>query len=314
MFDKLRLTGDWPAAPIAAVLLLLTLSVTSQAQAQAQAIELRSYPLPGLQQRHTLEMRQTLTGTLTAAEGADEQARAAVQARQSALGQGLKMQTTMVNLRETSLEDALGNYRLRLKYEQARTNIQSDSGGNREITSPLANLEMQAILNQARGDVTDVKVLNGDVDPKFVDLVGKTVASAVHALKDMEGLTLRMGEPVETPFAIDLPMPVPGAGNQMKGTMRSTLVALEDGVATIDSVISLKFELESQAPSGNASVKASGGAQGEGSMKWRLSDRLVLQSQQRMQMQLSTVLPDGSAMRMQQQMEMLSRGESIAAR
>jgi|GEM_PF-3054995 len=312
MFEKHRLTFGWPAAPMAAVLLLLTLSVAGQAQ--AQEIELRSYPLPGQQQRHTMEMRQTMTGTLSAAEGADEKTRAALQARLSALAQGLKMQSEMVSRQETSAEDAQGNYRLRFQYEQARTIIQSGSGGSREIASPLAHLEMQAVLNQARGDITDITVLNSDVDPKLLDKVGKSISGAVGALKGLEGQTLRIGEPIETPFAMDLPMPVPGAGNQMKATMRSTLIALEDGVATIDSVISLRFEIESKAPSGTATLKARGSGQGGGSMKWRLSDRLVLQSQQSLQMLFDMDMPDGSAMRMQAQMELQSRGESIPAR
>jgi hypothetical protein len=49
-------------------------------------------------------------------------------------------------------------------------------------------------------------------------------------------------------------------------------------------------------------------------MKWRLSDRLVLQSQQSLQMLFDMDMPDGSAMRMQTQMELQSRGESIPAR
>jgi hypothetical protein len=297
---------------MAAVLLLLTLSVTGQAR--AQEIELRSYPLPGQQQRHTMEMRQTMTGTLSAAEGADEKTRATVQARQSTFAQGIQMQSEMVSRQETSAEDAQGNYRLRIQYEQARTIIQSESGGRREIASPLAHLEMQAVLNQVRGDITDVKALNSDADPKLMNVVGKSIAGAVRALKDLEGQKLRIGEPIETPFAMELPMPVPGAGNQMKATMRSTLVALEDGVATIDSVISLTFEIESKAPSGTATLKARGSGQGGGSMKWRLSDRLVLQSQQSLQMLFDMDMPDGSAMRMQSQMELQSRGESIPAR
>jgi hypothetical protein len=312
MLNKYRLTSGWPAAPMAAVLLLLTLSVG--VQAQAQEIELRSYPLPGQQQRHTMEMRQTMTGTLSAAEGADEKTRAAVQTRLSALAQGLKMQSEMVSRQETSAEDAQGNYRLRFQYERARTIIQSESGGSREIASPLAHLEMQAVLNQARGDITDITVLNSDADPKLLDKVGKSISGAVGALKGLEGQTLRIGEPIETPFAMELPMPVPGAGNQMKATMRSTLVALEDGVATIDSVISLTFEIERKAPSGTATLKARGSGQGGGSMKWRLSDRLVLQSQQSLQMLFDMDMPDGSAMRMQSQMELQSRGESIPAR
>lgn len=312
MFDKHRPTTNGPTAPFAAALLLLAFLVTGQCQ--AQEIELRSYPLPGQQQRHTSEMRQTITGTLTPAEGADEKTKAALQARQSALSQGVKTQTEMVYLFSTSAEDAQGNYSLRSTYEEARTSIHDGNGGSRQIALPMANLEMQAVLNQVRGDITDVKVLNSDADPKLMNVVGKSIAGAVRALKDLEGQKLRIGEPIETPFAMELPMPVPGAGSQMKGTMRSTLVALEDGVATIDSVISLTFEIERKAPSGTATLKARGSGQGGGSMKWRLSDRLALQSQQSLQMLFDMGMPDGSAMRMQLQMDIQSRGENLAAR
>lgn len=312
MFDKYRLTARWPAAPIATVLLLLTLSVAGQAQ--AQEIELRSYPLPSQQQRHTMEIRQTITGTLTAAEGADEKTKAALQARQGAIGQGLKMQTEMVSLLRTGAEDAQGNYSLQSKHAQARTSILDAKGSSREVASPLLNLEIQAVLNQARGDIADVRILNGELDPKLLAAVSKSIAGVVHSLQGLEGKTLRIGESVEAPFAIDLPMPVPGTGTQMKTTMRSTLVALEDGVATIDSVIELTFELDGKLQSAAVPLKARGSGQGSGSMKWRLSDRLVMRSQQAMQMQFEITMPDGSTMLMQQQMEMQSRGENLAAR
>lgn len=299
MFDKHRLTSRWPAAPIAATLLLLTLSVAGQAR--AQDIELRSYPLPGQQQRHTMGMRQTITGTLTAADGVEQKTHGAVDAER-------------ISLRKTGAEDAQGNYSLSFKFEKARTSIQEASGGSREITSPMAELEMQAVLNQARGDITDIKVLNTDADPKLLGMVSKAIANAVHALQALEGQRLRLGEPVETPFAMDLAEAISGVGNQMKATMRSTLVALEDGVATIDSDIHLTVELDSNTSPGSATQTARGSGQGNGRLKWRQRDRLLLQSEQNLQMQIYIPRPKGGTLRMQAQMEMWTQGESIAAR
>lgn len=307
MLNKPRLKAGWRTAPIATALLLLTLS--GAGRCQAQAIEFRTYPLPGQLQRHTLEKRQTNIRTQKARDGAtaNEEEAAAKGNR------NIMTRTESVSWRETSTEDTQGDYSLRLKHERIQTSTQDLGGKSQDILEPLFGLEIQARLNQARGDAAEIKVLNREADPNQMESAQAAIANALHALKEFEGKNMELGQPIEVPLP-DLPELIPGAVGHSQAYLRSTLLSVDDGVATLKVEISMAytFDVEGNPPRGPHRIRASG--QGGGLLQWRIRDRLVVHNQQSMQLQHDFDWPDGSAMRMQAQMEMKSRGESIPAR
>ncbi len=119
------------------------------------------------------------------------------------------------------------------------------------------------------------------------------------------------------PLVAALPMPGPGPnGGQLKGQLRYTLTRLDKGIAYFDVGMTLDMNAAVTPPAGASApaagpvnMTAQGGGQGKFSM--RLADRLALTSDMSMQTKMTINVPNGDVVRMDMDMTMKGRGESL---
>lgn len=171
------------------------------------------------------------------------------------------------------------------------------------------------------------------------------VGEALQLFKALRERPLKVGDSVDVPLTMTLPVPLPGGAGSMNGQLHYTLARVDHGVAYFDLSMDLKLDIDApvptpgtpatpataaSAPQGDAasaaaaaSAPATGGAEpktmhllingsGKGSSALRLADRLPLSNQLTMDMQVTMNMPDNARMFMDMTLVTKSKGESLA--
>ncbi|KQV47009.1 hypothetical protein ASC95_26240 [Pelomonas sp. Root1217] len=302
---------------------LLGLNFAAQAAPSAPAaISFDTAPRAGQHQRQQIDLQAVMKMRIEAVPDAtDEQrAKAAQAAEGMALMGPMKMSMRMEQTMKVDAQDAEGWLPLSLSV--------GATGGSVEIggkPTPLPNLGKTDMRVAARFNPKDFgfelqKVEGGSPElSEAMNNQGKAaISESLQLLKALSQRPLKVGESVEVPLNMALPMPLPGGAGGMQGLVRYTLARVDKGVAHFDLSMDLNMNVDTPIPKPAATdaspqmlhMQITGGGKGTSSL--RLADRLPLASQLAMDMKMTMNGPDNGRMFMDMDMVVQSKGESLA--
>jgi len=215
-------------------------------------------------------------------------------------------------------------------------------GGQVEVGGKILPLPSNKALDmrfEARFNPKDfaieVKKFDGpssEINEVMLQKGGAMINEALQLSKALAQHPLKVGESVDVPLAVNLPMPLPGGAGAMQGTVHYKLVRVDKGVAYFDLAMDMKMTADvplpakpdaaasaasaASAPDAPAAVPQSlhmaVNGSGKGTSSLRLADNLQLASRLAMAMQMTMDVPDNTRMLMDMDMTVLSKGESLA--
>ncbi len=316
---------------------LFGLHLLSQAASPAP-VEVRfdTTPRAGQQQRQLIDMRSTMTMRVEPGPDATEEQRAKVAQvaeRIAAQGGPVKMAMQMSHTTRVDQPDADGW--LPMTYVSADRKTTVEVGGKPVPMPQDANgdLTINARFNP-RDFAFEVKNVAGGAPGMQALMTTQGQAMLADAFKLHKALaqrSLKVGESVDVPMSLSLPVPLPGGAGAMQGQVRYTLARVERGVAYFDLSMTLNANIETPMPAAPAASAASGASapeasaaprtlrvvmngQATGTSSLRLTDRLPLASQMVMTMKATFDGPDNARMLMDMDMTMQSKGEALGLR
>ena len=290
----------------------------------------------GQHQRQLIDMQAVMKMRVAAGPDATDEQRAKIaqaaerMAQMGAMKMNMQMQQTM------KVGQADANGWLPLTVTTAGKGAQIEVGGK---AMPMPNKQPDLTF-AARFNPRDFafELDNVSGSPEFNELMraqGQTVMEqTLQLLKALSQRPLKVGDSLELPLNIALPVPLPGGAGAMKGQVRYTLARVDRGVAHFDMGLDMNADVDAPAPAVTTSPVASASqaegasapasaaprqtmkitlkGSGKGTSSLRLADRLPLASQLAMDMKMTMNVPDNGLMLMDMDMVMKSKGESLA--
>lgn len=274
-------------------------------------------PRPNQHQRQTFDMQALMTMRIEPRAEATDEEKARAEQAQTAMPMTMKMRLQQT-MRTGGLK-ADGWMPLTLDHRTLDMAMTTATGvpvplppskaGNMTITARFHPQELRFELDTVQSQ----QPLDDSLKPMMNNLMNQVLGMA----QAMRGKKLVVGESFELPLDAALPMPGPGPnGGQLKGQLRYTLTRLDKGIAYFDVGMTLDMNAAVTPPAGASApaagpvnMTAQGGGQGKFSM--RLADRLALTSDMSMQTKMTINVPNGDVVRMDMDMTMKGRGESL---
>jgi len=299
-----------------ALLLPLFASPALASKPEPQEVELHFLPQPGDKLRQTIGVNmQMATNMLLGPDMTDEQrAKLLDKARKMSKGMHMSMQMTMRT--EASEVDAKGDYLLHLRGEGGEFKSQVGDQPAKDMPNPMGSLELDALTNTSRQDFDILRVSGAPSalsNPKLLDgLAQGVLKQAFGAMSSLEGRRMKIGESVEVPFDLQMPMTQLPAQARVNATAVYTLKAIHHGIATFDTTIKMAMGLgasvnpnEGQPQKINVTMNGSG----TGHLEYRIADRLPLRHDMNATMHMTVQLPGGASTQVEVEMKMLSHAE-----
>lgn len=319
-------------APLLGTLLGLHLLSPAASPSPAE-VRFDTTPRAGQQQRQLIDMRSTMTMRVEPGPDATEEQRAKVAQvaeRIAAQGGPIKMHLQMSHTTRVDQPDADGW--LPMTYVSADRKTTLEMGGKVVPTPQDANADLTITARfNPRDFAFEVKNVAGGAPGMQALMTTQGQAMLADAFKLHKALaerSLKVGDSVDVPMNLSLPVPLPGGAGAMQGQVRYTLARVERGVAYFDLSMTLNANLETPMPpapaaSGASAPEASAAprtlrvvmnGQATGTSSLRLTDRLPLASQMVMTMKATFDGPDNARMLMDMDMTMQSKGEALGLR
>lgn len=323
------------ASPLRLPLLgaLLALQLAAQAApAPAATVTFDTTPRAGQHQRQQIDMRAVMKMRVEAGPDATEDQRAKIGLADANISQMGPMKMAMQMQHTLKVDPADADGWLPLTVSVAAKGGQVEMGGK---TMPLPSNKATDVSFVARFNPKDfafeVKKFEGG-SPELGEAMLKqgshTIGEALQLFKALSQKPLKIGESVDVPLTMALPMPLPGGAGAMQGNVRYTLARVDKGVAYFDLGMDLKMDVNAPLPRPASAASAASAPEaadasppmlnmaitgsGKGSSALRLADRLPLSSQLTMAMKMTMNGPDNGRMFMDIDMDMQSKGESLA--
>lgn len=302
------------------------------APAAPAAVSFDTTPRAGQHQRQTIDMQMLMTMRAEAGPEASEEQRAKIAqaAAQMAQTGPVKVSTRMQQTMKVGAADDAGWLPLTVSV--------AHEGGTVEVggkTTPLPKTPAANTSFTARFNPKDFGFELGRFDagsPEVNALMATQgqamIGEALQLYKALAQRPLKVGESVELPMTMALPMPLPGGAGAMQGRLRYTLARVAKGVAHFDLDMDLKLDISAPLPAQAASAASAADTaaadappqmlqmtatgSGKGTSSLRLSDRLPLAHRLAMRMQMTMNGPDNGRMAFDMDMRMQSKGESLA--
>ncbi|PIM50524.1 hypothetical protein CS062_24560 [Roseateles chitinivorans] len=319
---------------LAAALALQAAIATPVALAQA-SVKLNLVPLPSVRQQVDLTMDTRMNMSMRLPENAPEQARA--EAEQLKAAMPMTMTMAMRQTLSTSPKAADGSYTLEAEMATLKSEMRNAAGQPQALPPPMT-FRFTARLKDDQFEQIDMQLPAAAASQALSkELQEQIFNQSFDWMRKFNGVTLKVGESVEVPVEMNLPM---GASKQLGKVLgRYTLTGVRQGVASFDVAVTMAMDVAlpvsspasaASAPAATASgptdltapapaasapaeVKGSMTANGSGKMDIRLADRLMLRSTMSMTMGMDMAGPQGKLLRMDTQMTMASTGKALPA-
>lgn len=329
--------------PVAGSLLGLHL-IAGAATANPPAVSFDTTPRAGQHQQQTLDIAATIRMRMEPGPDATEEQRAKIAQAAAGISKNgpLKMKMRMLQTLKVDAADATGW--LPMTVSMVPQGGSMEVGGN---TVPMPENKAGNISIAARFNPNDFSYELQRVDggaANFNEAMAKQgqlmVGEALQLYKELAKRPLKVGESVEVPLNMKLPIPLPGSAGDMQSKLRYTLNRVDKGVAHFDVSMDLKMNMDvpmprppvaaASAPATDAAASAASAVaaepapaapavlhiattgSGKGTSALRLSDRLPLHNELSMTMQMDMSGPDNTRMLMDMDMDLQSKGESLA--
>lgn len=295
-----------------ALLLPLLASASLAAAPEPQEVRLQFMPQPGDKMRQMINMDMRMTMNLLPGPDMTDEQRAKMLEAAKKVGKGMAMDMKMTLRSEASEVDAKGDYLLHLRGEGGQFKLTVAGQPPKDMPNPMGDMELDALTNTAKPDLQILRVksaMPGLSDPKMLDgLAQGVIKQAFGAMSGLEGRRMKVGESVEIPFDLQMPMAqLPGQSN-VKTTVVYTLKSIRQGIATFDTKAKMSMAMvvnEGQPQNINMTMDGSG----TGKMAYRIADRLPIHSDMNLLMHMDMQLPGGASNRMDMGMKLLTRAE-----
>jgi hypothetical protein len=120
------------------------------------------------------------------------------------------------------------------------------------------------------------------------------------ALGLMPRQDMAVGETVSTPFAMAMPLPMPGDPPQLKGELKNTLTGVSGSagneVAALEQVVTANVDATMAAPGGAGEIAIKMQVTGRGTSEWDVKGSLVKASKMTTSIAGTLTLPGAGAM------------------
>jgi hypothetical protein len=206
----------------------------------------------------------------------------------------LTAKTTTVASQKVGMPDEKGNIKVELTFEEITQELKM----NDQPAPPEASAGAQALKG---------KTLSMTLDPagEVVDVVPPAdfpmpPAAIKDMLKQALGLMpkqeMAVGDSVTAPFAMAMPLPMPGGDPpQMKGDLKSTLTGVTGDVAALEQVVTAAVDAKLPGPNG-AEVAIKMAVKGSGVTNWDVKGALVRGSKMTTEITGTFTIPNVGAM------------------
>lgn len=326
------------ASPLRSLLAsaLLGLNLGAHAAPADTPITFDTTPHAGQHQRQVIDMKATMQ--MRAEPGPDatdeQRAKIAQAAERMALMGPMKLSMQTEQTMKTGQPDAEGWLPLTLTTSAKAGQM---TVGDKTMPMPAQashNLSFSARFNPKDFSFEIQKIEGSPELNEVLRTQGNAMVSqALQLSKSLSQRPMKVGDSVDVPLTMALPIPMPGGAGSMGGQVHYTLARVERGVAYFDLSLDLNMDINAPvpAPPGAASAPAAAsapdggaasaapktlhvriGGSGKGTSSLRLADRLPLASQLAMDMKMKMDMPDNGLMLMDMAMVMQSKGESLA--
>ncbi|MDM4767480.1 hypothetical protein [Pelomonas sp. SE-A7] len=287
------------------------------APAAEKAIEFHVLPLPNSQQQLDQQMRIEMRMKITPKADATDAEREKIATTMAAMPSPMVMSTRSSQRITTSTADKQGRIKVSSEIQMGATEIQAGEKGEiRRMPAQVGKMGFSAVLNNGRYEQIQFgPEMSKALPPEQAEAL---FSKLFNAMGQLEGAKLKVGEFIDVPFPLDLP--IPGApANAMNGKVfgRYTLTKVDKGVAEFD--VQMQVNMQFEAPAAAASAASApvmpgftSQGSGGGKFKLRLADRLQLSSAMDLDMQMQVRMPDGNLMDMSMKMDMQVQGRSLA--
>ncbi|KQY82852.1 hypothetical protein [Pelomonas sp. Root1444] len=304
----------------------------SAAPAAPAAVAFDTAPRAGQHQRQLIDIQAVIKMRVEAAPDATDEQRAKIaQATEHFASMGpMKMKLQMDQTMKVGQPDADGW--LPLTMTTGSKGGQIDVGGK---VSPLPG-KVQDLNFIARFNPKDFafEIQNVQGAPELNDAMraqgNAMIGEALQLYKTLAQQPLKVGESVDVPMTLALPIPMPGGAGSLQSKLRYTLARVDRGTAHFDLGMDMTMDVNAPLPPQAASAPAGEAAsapaadaaprvmnvamagRGQGTSSLRLADRLPLASHLKMTMTMTMKMPDSSLMHMDMDMDVRAKGQSLA--
>jgi hypothetical protein len=265
---------------LATTTLTLTCALAGALPAAAQQkVSVGGRPTPG--QAVRVNIVQDADFTMTPAGGAGQPMH-------------LTAKTTTVASQKVGTPDEKGNIKIELTFEE----ITQDLKMNDQPAPPEATAGAQALKGKTMsmtldpaGEVVDV------VPPAEFQMPPSAIKDMLkQALGLMPKQDMAIGDTVTAPFAMAMPLPMPGGEPpQMKGELKSTLTGVSGELATLDQAVTAAVDSTIPGPNGgDVAIKMT--VKGSGTTNWDVKGALVRGSKMTTEIAGTFTIPNIGAM------------------
>lgn len=320
---------------------LLGLALTAHgAPAAPAAVTFDTTPRAGQHQRQRIDMQATIRMRAEAGPDASDEQRAKISQAAERLAQMGPMQMSMQMQQTLQVGQPDADGWLPLTVSAGAKTGQMKVGGK---VMPLPQQQDRELSFVARFNPKDFSFEMQKVEgmPELTELLRvqgtAMVNEALQLSKALSQRPMKVGDSVDVPLSLTLPVPLPGGAGSMGGQVHYKLARQERGVAYFDLAMDLTADVSAPlptpaaAPAAEAASAASApeaaasppaaapktmhivvNGSGKGHSSLRLADRLPLSNQLAMTMQMTMSMPDNGVMHMDMDMAMNAKGESLA--
>jgi len=295
-----------------ALFLPLLVSTAMAAQPEPQDVELHFLPQPGDKMLQTVSFNMQMTmKVLPGQEMTEEQRHKLLEATQK-MGKGMSTTMTMAVRTEAGEADAKGDYLLHVRGEGGQFKLHLADQPAQDVPNPMGELELDALTNVNKQDFEILRVKSAQPalnDPKVLDSLAHGVLNqAFGAMKGLEGRRLKIGDSVEMPLDLQMPMAQLPVQGHIKVSAIYTLTAIRRGIATFDTAIKMTMDMSgNEGQPKKVDITMSGS--GAGKLEYRIADRLPLHHDMNATMHVEMQLPGQASTQMDMQMNTRSRTE-----
>jgi hypothetical protein len=284
--------------------------------AEPATVKLDMTPLPNSSQQHDVSLRTSINMQRVPSS------EATAQNQQDPAMPGMTMNMQMRQRVDAGAPAADGSIPVKASATTLKAEMQTAQGQVQPLPMPNPSFNFTATLRDGRYENIDMS--GGAAGNLPAAVREKMFKQIFDGLSKFNGQSVRVGESIELPMQVDMPMAGAGAGN-MNVLAKYTLRSIQKGVASFDIALRMDVDVDmppaaspASAPEAAASapaqampaakghMKMSGG--GTGQLDYRIADRLQLSSTINMTMQMNMNTPDGMTLKMDMSMAMSSKG------
>jgi hypothetical protein len=276
------------------------------------SVKLNMVPLPSSRQQVDIAMDMKMNMSMQLPPNATEQQRA--QMAQMKASMPITMKMGMRQDLSTTAKGPDGAYTLNAEVTTLQSEMRDGTGQARPMP-PQGPMRFSAQLKDDQFEKIDLQLSNaGQAQALSKEMQEKIFNQSFDWMRKFNGKSLKVGETLEMPIDMNLPMASSKAGKLLG---RYTLTSVNKGIASFDVDVRMDVSFAAPTPAASGASAPAGPVEGamtgsgRGKMDLRLADRLMVRSTMAMTMGVDMAGPQGNKMRMDMEMAMTGTGKAL---